>query len=114
MIKIKIDLSIIIPIYNVEQFLRDCLETVYNIKINKEVILINDGSTDNSYFIIKEFEERYSDQTIVINQKNQGLAETRNIGLKYAKGEYITFIDSDDFIGATRFIVKSYNILRLV
>lgn len=94
-----IELSIIIPIYNVEEYLDECLESVYKIKnIKKEVLLINDGSTDNSIEIIKKYKELYFEETIVINKKNEGLSATRNLGIENSKGKYITFLDSDDFI----------------
>lgn len=93
------ELSIIVPIYNVEEYLRECLESLYKIKgIEKEIILVNDGSKDNSYKIIEEYKEKYPDITKVINKKNGGLSSARNCGLREAKGEYISFIDSDDFI----------------
>ncbi|MGL6168669.1 MAG: glycosyltransferase, partial [Fusobacteriaceae bacterium] len=93
------ELSIIVPIYNVEIYLRECLESLYKIKgIKKEIILVNDGSKDNSYKIIEEYKEKYPDITKVINKTNGGLSSARNSGLKEATGEYISFIDSDDFV----------------
>lgn len=93
-------LSIIIPVYNVENYVGTCIESLYKQGISEndfEVILINDGSTDNSLSIIQKYEKRYSNITI-INQKNQGLSATRNNGIKIAKGEYLLFVDSDDLI----------------
>lgn len=99
------DLSIIIPIYNVEDYLRECLDSIYKIKgIKKEVILVNDGSPDNSQDIIDEYKSKYEEETIVIVQENQGLSGARNSGLKKARGKYISFIDSDDFIDCEKFI----------
>lgn len=99
------DLSIIIPIYNVEKYLDKCLESVYSIKnISKEVILVNDGSTDNSQDIIDKYTQKYKDETVVIIQKNKGLSGARNAGLFVAKGKYISFIDSDDYIDSNKFI----------
>lgn len=98
------DLSIIIPIYNVEEYLRECLDSIYKIKgIKKEVILVNDGSPDNSQEIIDEYKSKYEEETVVIVQKNQGLSAARNAGLKKATGRYISFIDSDDFINSDEF-----------
>lgn len=94
----KVKLSIVIPIYNVEEYLRECLESIYRLNIKKEIILVNDESKDNSYKIIEEYKNRFPKETIVINQKNKGLSGARNSGLEKAKGEYIAFIDSDDFI----------------
>lgn len=99
----KIDLTIVVPIYNVEEYLEECLESLYKLRINKEVILVNDGSTDNSYLIMKKYKDSNAKETIIINQKNQGLSSARNTGLKIATGEYIAFIDSDDFIDSKKY-----------
>lgn len=94
-----VEISIIIPIYNVEKYLSKCLDSIYSLKLdNKEIILINDGSRDNSFEIAKKYKEKYKENTILINQQNQGLSEARNIGMKKAKGKFILFIDSDDFV----------------
>lgn len=91
-------LSIIIPVYNVSKYLPKCLESVSKQKHkNIEIILVNDGSTDNSGDICNEF-ARTRDNTIVIHKKNGGLSSARNAGLKKATGEYIWFVDSDDWI----------------
>ena len=85
--------SIIIPVYNVEKYIKKCLESVFNqTEKDYEVIVVNDGTKDNSMDIVKEYDVK------IINQKNQGLSEARNTGLKKAKGEYILFLDSDDYI----------------
>lgn len=113
----KIELSIIIPIYNVEQYLEECLESIYNIKnTSKEIILINDKSPDNSYKIIEKYKRKYPLETIVINHEiNKGLSEARNSGLKIAKGKYVSFIDSDDIILSKQYeecflLNKDYNL----
>lgn len=94
-----IKFTIIIPVYNVEKYLEECLESIYKIKLdNKEIILVNDGSTDNSLKILEKYKEKYPYQTKLITQENQGLSEARNTGIRNASGEYILFIDSDDFI----------------
>lgn len=100
-----IDLSIIIPIYNVESYLRECLESVYAVNLLKEVILVNDGSTDHSLQIAEEFAGKYPEETVLISQKHTGVSpsEARNRGLKEAKGEYIYFMDSDDFLNPSLF-----------
>lgn len=91
-------LSIIIPVYNVELYLKNCLDSILNQNINNyEIILINDGSTDNSSIICDEYVNKYSNIK-VIHKSNGGLSDARNNGLKIAKGKYILFIDSDDFI----------------
>lgn len=98
------DLSIIIPVYNVEDYLSDCLESVYKISgIEKEIIIVNDGSTDNSQDVIEYYSKKYSSITKVIIQENRGLSGARNSGIKVATGEYISFIDSDDFLDPDKY-----------
>ncbi len=90
--------SIIIPVYNMEKYLDECLESVVNQTLkNIEIICINDGSTDKSLDILRKYEKKYSN-IMVINQENLGVGNARNVGLKLAKGEYIFFLDSDDYI----------------
>ncbi len=100
--------SIIIPVYNTEEYLKKCLDSVINQTLNDiEIILIDDGSTDNSGKICNEYAEK--DKRIkVIHQENQGQGRVRNEGLKIAKGEYIGFVDSDDWI-ALDFYEKLYD-----
>lgn len=94
----SISVSIIIPVYNVEKYLCKCLDSVISQSIeSKEIIVVNDGSTDGSGDIIKSYKDKYPD-LIVINKTNGGLASARNSGLKVASGEFIGFVDSDDFI----------------
>lgn len=91
--------SIIIPVYNVEKYLDRCLKSILsNTYKNIEIILVNDGSKDNSQNIINEYVKKYSDFIIAKEQENKGPAEARNLGLQIATGEYIMFIDSDDFV----------------
>lgn len=98
------ELSIIVPIYNVEKYLEECLNSIYKIKgIKKEIILVNDGSTDNSQIIIKKYIKKYPEETIFIDKENGGLSSARNAGLIKAKGEYVAFFDSDDFIDVELF-----------
>ncbi|MFV0578580.1 MAG: glycosyltransferase [Fusobacterium ulcerans] len=98
------ELSIIVPIYNVENYLEECLESLYNIKnIELEIILVNDGSKDNSFKIMEKFKDMYPEKTVLINKENGGLSSARNAGMKAAVGEYISFIDSDDFIDVDEF-----------
>ena len=92
-------LSIIIPVYNTEQTLGRCINSVLQSSLNNfEIILINDGSTDNSANICESYKNSYPQQIQVIHQKNQGLSAARNAGLDISKGQYVTFIDSDDYI----------------
>lgn len=91
-------LSIIIPVYNTEDYLEECLKSVINQSLKEiEIIIIDDGSTDNSLKIAREFEKKDS-KIKVFEEKNQGAATARNIGIEKARGEYITFVDSDDAI----------------
>lgn len=90
--------SVIIPIYNVEAFIAQCLESVINQTYkNLEIICINDGSTDNSFHVCKSFTK--SDTRLhIVDKENQGVSATRNIGLSLATGEFIFFIDADDWL----------------
>lgn len=91
--------SIIIPVYNVQDYLRKCLDSVFNQTYKKiEVICINDGSTDNSLSILKEYKNKYDDKLVVKSIENKGQANARNIGIDISKGQYILFVDSDDTI----------------
>ncbi len=100
---LNIKVSIIIPIYNVEKYLIQCLDSVVNQTLKEiEILCINDGSTDNSLRILEEYAKK--DKRIrVINKKNAGVGAARNTGLEYAKGEYIGFVDSDDWVDITMF-----------
>ena len=89
-------ISVIVPVYNVEKYLSECLDSVLSQdEKDIEVICVNDGSTDKSLEILKEYKEK-DDRIIIVTQDNKGLAEARNSGLNVAKGEYIFFLDSDD------------------
>ena len=91
--------SVIVPIYNVEKFLSKCLDSLVNQTLDDiEIILVNDGSTDNSGNIAKEYKDKYSDKIIYFEKENGGLSDARNFGIPYTKGEYIAFLDSDDYI----------------
>lgn len=90
--------SIIVPVYNVEKYLAKCLDSLINqTYTNIEIICINDGSTDNSLEILNEY-VRVDSRNIVINQENQGVSVARNKALEAATGDYILFVDSDDWI----------------
>lgn len=91
-------ISIIIPVYNSENYLSECIESVLNQTYsNFELILINDGSKDSSGEICNYYKS-IDNRVIVIHQENKGISETRNIGLEIAKGEFILFVDNDDII----------------
>lgn len=92
-------LSFVVPVYNTEKQLRICLDSILN-QTNKdfEVVLINDGSTDNSEQICKEYIKRYPGKIEYISKENTGIADTRNLGIAKSKGEYVCFVDADDYI----------------
>lgn len=91
-------LSIIIPVYNVENYLVQCINSILNLDQNLvEIILIDDGSTDNSSKICDKYSSKFNNIN-VIHKKNSGLSAARNTGLNIAKGKYIIFLDSDDYI----------------
>ena len=91
-------ISVIIPVYNVENYIEKCLNSIVNQTYNNlEIIIIDDGSTDNSIAIAEKIAE--NDKRIrIISQVNQGVSSARNLGLDNASGEYILFIDSDDWL----------------
>ena len=90
--------SIIVPVYNVEKYINECLSSLINQTYkNIEIVVINDGSSDNSLSLIEEY-SRIDDRIRVIDQKNMGLGYTRNVGIDNAVGDYILFVDSDDYI----------------
>lgn len=90
-------LSVIVPVYNVEKYLRQCLDSIVNQTYKDlEIVIVNDGSTDNSLSIIKEY-AALDNRIKVIDKENGGLVSAYTMGFKYATGEYITFVDSDDW-----------------
>lgn len=91
--------SIIVPVYNTEEYLERCIESILKQTFEDfEIILVNDGSTDNSKKIITDYQKQYPEKIKVVNKKNGGLSSARNKGVSKAKGEYILFVDSDDYI----------------
>ena len=92
-------ISVIVPVYNTKKYLKKCLESLVNQTLeNIEIILVNDGSTDNSKEILGKYESKYPKKIKVFNKENGGQATARNFGIEKAKGEYIVFVDSDDYI----------------
>lgn len=90
-------ISIIIPVYNAEKYLERCLNSILNQTYkNFEVIAVNDGSLDNSLDILQKYTDKLNIK--IINQENSGVAKAREVGIKYSVSQYITFIDSDDYI----------------
>ena len=93
----KYKLSIIVPVYNVEKYLRKCLDSLINQSSDDyEIIVVNDGSTDNSLEICTEY--KHYKNINIFNKKNGGLSSARNYGIDKANGEYISFVDSDDWV----------------
>ena len=98
-------LSIIIPVYNVEKYIEHCLNSI-KLQTMKdfEIIIINDGATDNSEKIIKEYQKNNPDLIIkYLKKENGGLASARNYGVKFAEGDYISFIDPDDYLDSNTY-----------
>lgn len=92
-------LSIIIPVYNVEKYIKTTLTSIYNQKFDEtdyEVIIINDGTPDNSMAVVRDF--THHPNLVIINQENQGLSGARNTGIQAASGDFIWFVDSDDSV----------------
>lgn len=110
----EVYISVIIPVYNAENYLKECIDSVLNQTYSYfEVILINDGSTDNSKDICDSY-SRMDERVKVITQKNAGVSVARNTGLKNAKGDYIIFMDSDDYIEPDMYekmicVINEYN-----
>ena len=95
----SVKVSIIIPVYNTEQYLRQCLDSVINQTFQDiEIIVVNDGSTDKSINIVKEYQQKDSRIVFVDFPKHKGVSDARNEGTKHARSEYITFVDSDDWV----------------
>lgn len=105
----SIKISIIVPVYNVENYLEQCLNSLVNQTLKDiEIIIINDGSIDKSGIIINKYKENYNN-IVVINTNNIGAGSARNLGIEKAVGEYIAFVDADDFIELEMY-EKLYNI----
>lgn len=95
--------SIVIPVCNVEKYLRECLDSVINQTMTElEIICVDDGSNDNSLSILKEYENK-DNRIIVISKENSGYGNTMNVGMDKATGEYIGIVESDDYIEKNMF-----------
>lgn len=107
--------SVIVPVYNVEKYLRKCLGSLVSQTLQDiEIIVVNDGSGDHSQEIIDEFSEKYPEKIRSFTKENGGLSDARNYGLDRATGDFIGFVDSDDYVTATMFgemydLAKKYN-----
>lgn len=95
----KIKVSVIVPVYNVEKFIDKCLNSIVNQTLKEiEIIVVNDGSPDNSQKIIDKYVKKYPEKVQSFIKENGGQGSARNLGIEKAKGEYISFVDSDDFV----------------
>lgn len=91
--------SVIVPVYNVEKYINKCLETLVNQTLKDiEIIVVNDGSKDHCENIILEYKSKYPEKIVYLKKENGGLSDARNYGMIYAKGDYIAFLDSDDYV----------------
>ncbi|SHF46342.1 Glycosyl transferase family 2 [Salegentibacter echinorum] len=99
-------ISVIVPCYNVQDYVEKCLDSIVSNRYSElEIILINDGSTDQTLETLKKLQQIYSQENLkIIDQSNQGPSETRNKGIQVSQGEYIMFIDSDDWVGPDYFV----------
>lgn len=100
----KPKVSVIVPVYNVEKYLEKCLTSLVNQTLSEiEIIIVNDGSTDNSEVIINDFKSRFPEKIKTLTKKNGGLSDARNSGLDICTGQFIAFVDSDDFVDENMF-----------
>lgn len=97
------DVSVIIPVYNSNRYLKECLDSIVNQTLsNIEIICVDDGSTDGSLDILHEYAAK-DNRFVVLEQKNSGAGVARNLGMSIARGRYLSFLDSDDFFSLTLF-----------
>lgn len=95
----SVSVSVIVPVYNVEKYLDECLSSLVNQTLSElEIIVVNDGTKDNSQSIIDHYVKQYPNKVVSLIKENGGLGDARNYGIPYAKGEYIGFVDSDDIV----------------
>jgi len=113
-------ISIIVPVYNVENYLKKCLDSLVNQTLeDTEIIVVNDGTQDNSQKIIDEFRQNFPDKIRNFVKENGGLSDARNFGLDKAEGEYIGFVDSDDYVSEIMFeemykLAKKHNAAMVI
>ena len=100
----SIKVSVIVPVYNVEAYLERCLDSLVKQTLEEmEIIVVNDGTKDNSQAIIDRYAAAYPQKVISLIKENGGLSDARNYGIPYAHGEYIGFVDSDDYLNVTMY-----------
>lgn len=103
MYRTEILISVIVPVYNVELYVSECIESILNQSHPSiQLIIVDDGSTDKSLEICRSYATK-DDRILLLNQRNKGVSHARNVGIKHAKGEYIGFVDSDDTIASTMY-----------
>ena len=94
---VEVKISIIIPVYNMAKYLGECLDSIAKQTLSDiEMIAIDDGSTDDSLVVLKEYQKKY-DNLVVLHQENHGTGNARNNGIRHARGKYIALMDPDDF-----------------
>ena len=104
--------SVIVPIYNEEKYLNDCINSIANQTLKDiEIIAVNDGSTDNSLKILDDLSIKYKGKLKVIDKENGGAGSARNVGIVNASGEFIKFVDADDYLKLTA-LERMYNIAK--
>jgi glycosyltransferase involved in cell wall biosynthesis len=104
MVKVPSKVSVIVPVYNVERYLAKCLDSLVNQSLqNIEIVIVNDGSSDGSASIIKQYSEKYPDKVKAFTKENGGLSDARNFGIDKATGDHFGFVDSDDHVSGTMF-----------
>lgn len=111
--KMQLDkISIIVPVYNVEQYITRCIESITSQTYrNIEILLIDDGSTDNSGNICDEYQKKDS-RVMTFHKTNGGLSDARNYGIKHASGQYLCFVDSDDYISKHMVEILYNNLIK--
>lgn len=110
----KVKISVIVPCYNVEKYIARCLESLINQDIEQsyEIVVVNDGTKDNSAVIAQEYADKYSDKVRVLHKVNGGLSSARNYGIDHSDSEYIAFVDSDDYVSSD-FLSTLYNLSKM-
>jgi len=105
-------ISVIVPIYNAQNHIKKCIDSlICQWNENMEILLINDGSEDSSENIIKEYMKKYPNKLTYYKKENTGVADTRNFGIDHSKGNYLLFVDSDDFV-EVNYIDRAFRVVR--
>lgn len=107
-----IKVSVIVPVYNGESYIKACIDSILNQTLKEiEIIVINDGSIDNTNKVLENYRKEYPNQIKVIEKENEGQGKARNVGINLAKGEFLTFVDSDDTI-EPNMLKKMYDTIK--